>query len=204
VSVEDDAKERTAARKTIRAGETTAVGELRVVGEDGADAGENSIAGVAEELHFVASSGAGEPVRLVRVTRGGRWSEFAVDGECGFESDEWCAVLNEVGEGVIQATRPLFEDAEGDFDVCGAEFCDSLAADLGVGVLSSDNAAADAGFDERVGTGRGTAMVAAGLEGDVGGCSFCGDALGGSLLESDDLGVVAIVVEMRAFTDNLG
>jgi hypothetical protein len=73
VGVEDDAEERAAARQGVRAEESAAgwilhsaaVGELRVVGEDGADAGEDGVGGVAEELHLVACGGAGEPERLV-------------------------------------------------------------------------------------------------------------------------------------------
>ena len=61
VSVEDDAEEWAAARKG------GAIGELGVVGEDGAEAGEDGVGGVAEELHFVACSGAGEPEGLVGI-----------------------------------------------------------------------------------------------------------------------------------------
>ncbi len=78
-------------------------------------------------------------------------------------------MLDEVGEGVVEVAGGLFEDAESDFDVGGAEFLNSLAADLGVGVLGGDDAAGDAGGDESVGAGAGAAVVAAGLEGDVGG-----------------------------------
>ena len=74
MSVEDDAKEWAAAWEMVGAGESgggilhsAAVGELWVVGEDGADASEDGVAGVAKELHFVAGSRAGEPVRLVGV-----------------------------------------------------------------------------------------------------------------------------------------
>ena len=45
-------------------------------------------------------------------------------------------------------------------------------------------------------------MVAAGLEGDVGGGSFCREASLGGLLEGYDLGVVVVVVEVRAFADD--
>ena len=71
LGVEEDAEERAAS------GQAAAIRELGVVGEDGADAGEDGVAGVAEALHFVASGGAREPVRLIgvaafRVTKGVR------------------------------------------------------------------------------------------------------------------------------------
>ncbi len=72
-------------------------------------------------------------------------------------------MLDEVGEGIVQVACGLFQDAEGDFDVGGAKFFDALAADEGIGVLGGDDAAGDTGRDEGVGTGRGAAVVAAGL-----------------------------------------
>ena len=198
VGVENNAEKRAPTRKS------GAVGELRVVGEDGADAGEDGVGGVAEELHMVARDGAGEPEGLVGRAGGGGWSEFAVDRECGLEGDKGSSMLDEVGEGVVQIAGWLFEDAESDFDVGGAKFLDALAADQGVGVLRGDDAASDAGVDEGVGAGRGAAVVAAGLEGDVGGGTLGGNAAVGRLFEGYDLGVIAVVVEVCAFADDLG
>ena len=45
--------------------------------------------------------------------------------------------------------------------------------------------------------------MAAGLERDVGGCAFGGEAASGGLFEGHDFGVVAVVVEVRAFADDL-
>ncbi len=66
-AVEDDAEEWAAA------GEVGAVGEGGVVGEDGADAGEDGVGGVAEELRVGAGGGAGDPVRCGGGAGGGRW-----------------------------------------------------------------------------------------------------------------------------------
>ncbi len=93
--------------------ESAAVGELGVVGEDGADAGEDGVGGVAEELDLVAGGGAGEPVGLVGEARGWWWGEFAVDGEGGFEGDEGRAVLDEVGEGIVEVAGLLLEGRRG-------------------------------------------------------------------------------------------
>jgi hypothetical protein len=67
VCVENDTEEWAASREAVGAEESAAIGEQRIVGEDGADAGEDGVVGVAEELHLVARSGAGEPVRLVGI-----------------------------------------------------------------------------------------------------------------------------------------
>jgi hypothetical protein len=67
VGVEDDAEQWAAA------GEARAVGEGGVVGEDGADAGEDGVGGVAEELGVGAGGGAGEPVRGGGGAGGGGW-----------------------------------------------------------------------------------------------------------------------------------
>jgi hypothetical protein len=79
VGVEDDAEKRASARQNVGAEEaaagwilhSAAVGELRIVGEDGADAGEDSVGCVTEELDGVARGWTGEPVRLVGIARGG-------------------------------------------------------------------------------------------------------------------------------------
>jgi hypothetical protein len=77
-----------------------------------------------------------------------------------------------------------------------------LAADQRVGIDGGDDAAGDFGGDERVGAGAGAAVMAAGLEGDVGGGAFYGVAVRGGLLEGDDLGVVSGVVKVGAFADD--
>jgi hypothetical protein len=68
VGVKDDAKEPAAAGEIVGAQNAAAVGELGVVGEDGADAGEDCVGAVAEELDLMACSRASEPVRLIRIT----------------------------------------------------------------------------------------------------------------------------------------
>ena len=167
LGVEDDAEERAATGFTVWANEVAAVGEFGVVGEDGADSGEDGVAEVAEHLDLLACRGAGEPVRLVWITRGWRWFEFAVGRESGFERDEGCSVLDEVGEGVIELAGLLLQDAEGDFDVGVPESFNALTADFWIGVLSSDDAARYSGSDQCIRAGRGATVVTAGFEGDV-------------------------------------
>ncbi|MCU1320298.1 MAG: hypothetical protein JWP98_1816, partial [Edaphobacter sp.] len=197
VGVEDDAEERTAARFAA------AVGEEGVVGEDGADAGEDGVGGVAEEVNLGAGGWAGEPVRLVGETMGWRRGEFAVYREGGFEGDEGGLGADEVDEGFVEVAGWLLEDSDGDFDACGLEFDDASSADLRVGVDGSYDAAGDSGCDEGIGAGAGAAMMGTGLEGYVCGGVFGGGASFGGLLECCYLGVVAVGVEMGAFGDGL-
>ena len=78
MGVEDDTEERAAARQGGGVGwslhsaagwvlHSAAVGELGVIGEDRADAAEDGVGGVAEELHLVARGGAREPEGLVGI-----------------------------------------------------------------------------------------------------------------------------------------
>jgi hypothetical protein len=203
VSVEDDAEEWTSAVEVLGPEDAAAIGELGVVGKHGADAGEDSVGGMAEELDLMASGRAGEPVGLVEMARGRRRREFAVGGESGFEGDEGGAVLDKVSKGFVEVSGGLFEDAESDFDACGTHSLDPLAADLWIWVFGGDDATGDACGYEGIGAGRCAAMMAAGFEGDIGGGSAGRDVVGCGLFESYDFGVVAVVVEVRSFADDL-
>ncbi len=76
MGVEDDAEEGAASGEELGVEEAGAVGELGVVGEDGTDAGEDGVGGMAEELDLVAGGFAGEPVGLVGVAD--RWTGVRV------------------------------------------------------------------------------------------------------------------------------
>jgi hypothetical protein len=197
VSVEDDAEQGSAS------GLTGSVGQGWVVGEDGADAGENGVGGVAEALDFFSGLGTGEPVRLVGSAGLLGGSEIAVDREGGFEGDEGSVMLDEVGEGVVEVAGWLLKDSEGDFDPGGAESSDALAADLRVRVFGGDDDSCDARCYKGVGAGASSSVMGTGLEGDVSGRSGWINAAFMGLLEGGDLGVVAVGVEMRAFCDDL-
>jgi len=196
VGVEEDAEERAAS------GQAGTVGEFGIVGEDGADASEDGVAGVTEALDFGASSGTREPMWLIGVAGGWWGSELTIDRERGLQGDEGGSGLDEVSEGFVEAAGRLLEGTESDFDVGGAELCDALPADERVGVFGGDDDADDSGGDQRVGAGAGAAMVGAGFEGDVGGGTSGREASRGCHFERDDLGMVAVVVEMRAFADD--
>jgi hypothetical protein len=142
-------------------------------------------------------------VGLIGKARGWRRGDLAVHGEGGFEGYEWGSVLNEVGEGFVEIAGLLFEDADGDLDAGGAKFGETLAADLWVGVLRGDDAAADARGDEGIGAGASAAVVAAWFEGDVRRGALGGQSQFRRLFQRHDLGVVAVGVEVGAFADDL-
>lgn len=203
VGVEDDAEEGAAAGEAAGGEEVAAVREGGVVGEDGADAGEDGVGGVAEELDLVAGGLAGEPVGLIGEAVRGCGGELAIGGEGGLEGDKGAAGADEVREGVVELSGLRLADAEHDFDADGAELCEASTADCGVGVFGGDDSAGDAGGDEGVGTGAGAAVVGAGLESDVGGGAAGIEATVGGELEGDDLGVVAMLVEVSTLGEDL-
>jgi hypothetical protein len=104
---------------------------------------------------------------------------------------------------LVELAGLLFEGAYSDFDSGVAEAEDALSGDEGVWVFGGDYAAGDSGFDEGVGAGGGAAVVAAGLEGYVGGCAGCVHSAVDGLFEGCDLGVVEVVVEVGSFGDDL-
>ena len=107
-----------------------------------------------------------------------------------------------MSEGFVEVAGWLLQDSNGDVDAGGAEFFDAAAADEWVGIAGGDDYAGDAGGDESVGAGAGAAVMAAGLEGDVGCGATGGVAERGGLFEGRDLGVVVAVVDVGAFADD--
>jgi hypothetical protein len=135
---------------------------------------------------------------------GGRWRELAVDRERGLQGDERTAVLNEAGEGVVEAAGAFGERAVGQNDLSAgiAHAVDSLLAHERVGVDGGDDHAAEAGGDEGVSAGAGAAVVGAGFERNVSRGAADGVAQGLRLLERDDFCVVAVGVQVRTFTED--
>ena len=134
---------------------------------------------------------------------GGRWGELAVGGEGGFEGDEgvWCWM--KWAKASLRSWACCWRVPR----VTSMPAARSLAMPWpltrGFGSVGGDDAAGDAGGDEGVGAGAGAAVVGAGLEGYVGGCAGGRDAACGGLFEGCDFGVVALVVEVGAFGDDL-
>ncbi len=72
-----------------------------------------------------------------------------------------------------------------------------------VGIDGGDDAAGDFGCDKSVGARARAAVVAARFEGDVGGSAFGGEAAFCCLFQGDDFGVVALLVDVGAFSEDV-
>ena len=110
------------------------------------------------------------------------------------------------GEGVVQAARGSLQKPDLDVDSGCSQARDASPADRGIRIEGCHHTARDAGGDERVGTGPGAAVVAAGFERDVscrsGGCGRSG-CVESCVLQCDDLRVVEAVVQVRSRAEDL-
>ena len=199
VSIEDNAKQWPSSYLSSLA----SIGEERVVGEDGANAGEDCIRGVAKHVDFCACGGSGEPVRLVREAAS-RWrSQFAVDRQRGLERDEGSAGTDEMGEGFVEVAGLLLQDTGGNLDACSLKFGDASTAYQRVRIDSGDDTTGDTCCDKSISARACATMMAAGFEGDVGGSAFSGESAFCCLFQRDDLCVVTLVVDVGAFGEGL-
>ncbi len=159
--VEDDAQE------GAGAAEAGAVGEAAIVGEHGADAGEDGVGEMADLLDVGAGALAGDPAGVV-LGRG----DFAVEGEGGFEGDQRTRGAHGVEEGFVERGGFGFVfGGDFDFDAGLAEAAEAFARDGGIGIGHGGDDAGDAGGDDRICAGAGASGVGAGFEGDVEGCA---------------------------------
>ena len=189
MGIDDDAEEGAAAVVAV------AVGEEAIVGEYGADAGEDGVGVMAERLDVEAGLFGGDPAGVV--VGGG---DFAVECEGAFEGDEGAAFAHEEAEGFVELLGGGGEaGVDEDFDTGGAEFGEALAGDAGVGVLQGGDDAGDSGGDEGVGARRCASGVGAGFECDVeGGAAGFGPGLG----EGDGFGVEGMGVDVMAAAED--
>ena len=200
----------------------SSVGEEWVVGEDGADSGEDCVGLMAELLDGGAGFFAGDPEGLAGGSGFGRRGDAAVEGHRDLHQDEGALVLDPFGEAFVEAAGFGFTDARGDLNAGCGECLHPMAGYVGIGVGGGGDYARDSGGDEGLGAGAGAAGVVAGLEGDVGGGAFEPSGLVAShpfgkrprmdgapsfirqtrsVFEGGDFGVVEAVVFMPAFSD---
>ena len=152
--IHHDAQQRAAARQA------GAVGQQAIVGQHGADAGENGVVIVAQFLHVGAGALAGDPAAIV-VGRG----DFAVQRDGGLERHQRPAGAHEVQERLIQLLGFGGEfGGHFHFDARLAQPAKSLARHQRVGVLDGRHHARHAGRNQGVGAGRRAALVGARLQ----------------------------------------
>ena len=92
----------------------SAGGEEWVVGEDGADPGEDSVGLMAELLDGGAGFFAGDPARLAGCSGIGRGGDAAVEGHGDLHMDEGALVPDPFGEAFVDAAGFGFTHA----DIC--------------------------------------------------------------------------------------
>jgi hypothetical protein len=107
-----------------------------------------------------------------------------------------------VSESFVQITGLLLQDANSDFDACGLEFGDALPTHEWIGIDCGDNATGDSCCDKRVGAGASASAVTAWLQGDVGSSTPRRDASFGCLFQSGNLGMIALIIDMGAFSED--
>src|SRR6185369_11547487 len=183
--IHHDAQERTAARMA------GAVAEQAIVGEYGADAGEDGIVIVADFLHVSASAFAGNPAAIV--VGGG---DLAIQRDRCLQGDQRAAGAHEMQEWLVEFLGfdgELRRDL--DFDTGLAQSGEALSGDQGVGVCDGRYDARYAGLDQRIDAGRRAALVRAGLQVEI----ECGTSrLLAGLREGDNFGVVETGVGVEA------
>ena len=98
------------------------------------------------------------------------------------------AAFHDAEEPAVEPTAFGKRVENGDVDAGIAHALDALTGHHGVGVDHADHATGDARIDERIGTGWGAAMVAAGLEGHIS-RSAAGVLVGRKRLKGNGLGM---------------
>ena len=139
-----------------------AVGEQRVVGQHGADAGEDGVGLVAQALDVRAGFLPGNPALAGFGRSGG--GDFSVEGQAGFQRHQRPPGANPTGEGFVQAAGFFCAGAGDDFDPGGAQALEASAVDLRVGIGHGRYHAANAGGDDGFDAGRRAAAVRAGFQ----------------------------------------
>ena len=129
-------------------------GERRVVGAHGAGADDDRVALGPQPVGVAPRGVAGDPLARAVGRRGA-----AVEGGRELEHD-----VGPAGAAVLQVRRELCTHlvrahADGDVDPRGTQPSDALSPHVRVGVLDADDDPGDAGSDDRVGAGRGAAVM---------------------------------------------
>ena len=142
-------------------------GELRIIGEHGADADHDGGVPQALGMHALSCGGAGNPARCA-----GSRGDFAIERHGILQRDIGRAVRDEVEEDGVEGVAFRLRDALVDRDAGCAKLLAASSRDKRIGVGRSNDDACDVRFDDGFGARRLLAGVAAWLEGYVEGCAF--------------------------------
>ena len=130
---------------------------------------------------------------------------FAV-GECGFaierggefDGNKRAPCGDAAEETTVEHLRFFFADTFGNVNARRLQAGDALSGNERVGVAAGDDDAGDTGGNQRVGTGRGAALMRAGFEADVGGSATCS---GARFAQGVRFGVRLTGADVKAFAD---
>ena len=139
-------------------------GELRVVGQRGADAHGHGVARGAPAVGDEPAVLAGDPLRVARLGR-----HLAVEAHGRLEEHPRAPGAGVLAEGLVLLARPRGELAAGEVDLHALVAQDAQAPARGLlgRVVAGDDDAPDAGREDGVGARRLLALVAARLQRDV-------------------------------------
>src|SRR5579863_4821829 len=122
------------AQQAAPALQSAAIGQKWIVGQDGADAGEQRVGSMAHAVNLGAGFLGRDPREtLLHGRRFLRWfggfgqSELAVQSQCGFQGDQRLLRANPAGEGLVQFSRFVFANPREDFDSRRAQASESTA-----------------------------------------------------------------------------
>ena len=191
--VEHNAEQRAPAWKT------RAIGQSRIVSENGADPCEQSVGGMSQPMHLLARLGPGQPVCGSALARRRGWGKVPIDRDRRFEGDQRSAVLDETGEREVQVAGCGFTDPKCDGEAGGAHPGQTPAAYQRVRIRGGDDTASDSGGDQGIGTGAGATVVRTGFKRDEGGSTTGIAAVCHGLFERDDFGVILFFLDMWTF-----
>src|SRR5260370_39510133 len=110
--------------------QAAAVGEQRVICQDGADAGEKRIRGMAHAVNFSAGFLGGDPVMALAFARFSLrlgQSELTVKSQGSFERDKRFLAADPASERFVQAASIGFEKAGLHFDAGSAKALEAAA-----------------------------------------------------------------------------
>ena len=132
---------------------------------------------------------------------------FAV-GECGFaierggefDGNKRAPCGDAAEETTVEHLRFFFADTFGDVNTRRLQVGDALSGNERVGVAAGDDDAGDASGNQRVGTGRGAALMRAGFKADIGGGAA---SLFACLPQGMYFGVRLARADVKAFADDL-
>src|SRR5712691_7469369 len=181
------------------AGEAAAVGEERVVGEDGANAGQKRVRSVAHAMNFGAGLLGSDP-RCDLTLAGLRQRELAVEGQRGLEREEWPLLRDPACETLVQSVCLSFANTAFNGETGGTELREGPPGDGRVWVRHRGDDAVNFGAEDCIGARPRASRNAAWLKADIERGALRVSARG---FQSDDFGVVAPVVLMKSFANHL-